>query len=224
MIHKLNIHCIEKALDKGDKSINEISQYLPCHIHINNLSNLSIKEMDYKVLQALELTKDEIIDRGYDLLTDCVNKNDLDNAVHLFGNYTNNRDTITCVDFLQRIYYQPTGYSDTLYTTSKIMNETDILNLSIPLGDLELFQNDIFKLIDEVDFTKRNTYNFCKLTAKEIEISGLLAKGYSTLEVSEKLISSINTIKKHRTSIYRKMEVTNYFEFYRFARAFGLHA
>lgn len=47
------------------------------------------------------------------------------------------------------------------------------------------------------------------LTAKEREVLTLVQKGYGNEEIAARLFISINTVKKHLQSLYRKFEVTN---------------
>jgi LuxR family maltose regulon positive regulatory protein len=45
------------------------------------------------------------------------------------------------------------------------------------------------------------------LTPRELEILGLIGKGYSNPEIATKLVVSVNTVKKHTSNIYSKMGV-----------------
>ncbi|WP_232698613.1 helix-turn-helix transcriptional regulator [Brevibacillus daliensis] len=47
------------------------------------------------------------------------------------------------------------------------------------------------------------------LTAKEREVLELVQKGYGNESIADQLFISINTVKKHLQSIYRKFDVTN---------------
>ena len=52
--------------------------------------------------------------------------------------------------------------------------------------------------------------NFDKLlTPRQVEILTLLQKGYSYQEISSNLTISVNTVKKHVSNIYEKLEVSN---------------
>ena len=51
-----------------------------------------------------------------------------------------------------------------------------------------------------------NEYN---LSIREVEIAELLAKGFLNKEVADTLHISINTLKSHIKSIYKKLEVSN---------------
>ncbi len=60
------------------------------------------------------------------------------------------------------------------------------------------------------------------LTARELEILELLAKGYSTQRAADKLSLSPHTIHTHRKSIIRKLGIKSPTEFVLYAIDFGL--
>ncbi len=45
------------------------------------------------------------------------------------------------------------------------------------------------------------------LTPREQEVLGLVAKGYSNVEIAERLYISKHTVKNHVSNIYRKLDV-----------------
>lgn len=55
------------------------------------------------------------------------------------------------------------------------------------------------------------------LTKREIEILGLLMAGLETVAISENLGISENTLKKHATSIYKKLGISSRWELIKFA-------
>jgi len=48
-----------------------------------------------------------------------------------------------------------------------------------------------------------------KLSQRELEIIQLISIGLTSIEISEKLLLSINTIKTHRRNILKKLQVKN---------------
>jgi DNA-binding NarL/FixJ family response regulator len=60
------------------------------------------------------------------------------------------------------------------------------------------------------------------LTARETEILTLLASGYSTQKVADKLYLSPHTVQTHRKSIIRKLSIKSPTEFVIYALDFGL--
>ena len=48
-----------------------------------------------------------------------------------------------------------------------------------------------------------------KITARELDIINVLAKGYSNDEIGKELFMSVHTVKSHLESIYQKFGVKN---------------
>ena len=60
------------------------------------------------------------------------------------------------------------------------------------------------------------------LTSREQEIMALVAEGFSTNEISEKLFISSKTVENHRSSIMRKLDLHSAIEIARYAAKIGL--
>jgi LuxR family maltose regulon positive regulatory protein len=60
------------------------------------------------------------------------------------------------------------------------------------------------------------------LTARECEVLKLIAAGYTNQQIADTLIVSLNTVKKHTTHIYGKLQVQNRTEASNRARELGL--
>lgn len=61
----------------------------------------------------------------------------------------------------------------------------------------------------DTTLTKEQAYRSAGLTEKEMEVAALLLDGLSLREIASKLYISENTAKTHRTSVYRKMQVSS---------------
>lgn len=47
------------------------------------------------------------------------------------------------------------------------------------------------------------------LSSRELEIYGLIAKGYSNIEIADQLFITVNTVKKHLKNMYEKQQVNS---------------
>ena len=50
-------------------------------------------------------------------------------------------------------------------------------------------------------------YNYLNLTPREIEVSRLIRKGFTSREIGEFLLIARSTVEKHTENIYRKINV-----------------
>ena len=214
-----NIFQIEKQLNSGEKSLEEISQYLPSFLHINNLESIELDHVDMHFPRSLGLSEEGLGDQK---LSDLVHQVDLASSIQAIRGYLMNLDSQNYLQYFQRIFLESQNYKETLFTTTRVINKSQLLGISIPVGKIEIFNKKISSLFSESDFIKRNSSLFNRLSPKEIEVSSLLAKGYSLQEIESLIEISQNTLKKHRKNIYSKLGVSNYYEFYRFAKIFKL--
>ena len=79
-------------------------------------------------------------------------------------------------------------------------------------------RNGKYYLFNEDD--KENSWQ--SLSARELEVLGLVSKGYISKEIADKLFISVNTVNNHRQSILEKIKAANTNEAIRYARNLGL--
>lgn len=76
-------------------------------------------------------------------------------------------------------------------------------------------------LMDSFNSKKRQTYA-APLTKREKEITGLIAEGYTTKEIADKLFVSPLTVDTHRKNIFSKLGIKKVAELVRYAVLEGL--
>jgi DNA-binding NarL/FixJ family response regulator len=65
----------------------------------------------------------------------------------------------------------------------------------------------------------RNNFN---LSSRELQVIGLLAKGFDNEQISKELVLSYHTIKTHRKNIYLKLGISSLSELFLFAKKHGI--
>jgi DNA-binding NarL/FixJ family response regulator len=60
------------------------------------------------------------------------------------------------------------------------------------------------------------------LSRREIEVPGLVSKGFASKEIADKLFLSVNTINNHRQDILEKVKASNTSEAVKYARNLDL--
>jgi DNA-binding NarL/FixJ family response regulator len=61
-----------------------------------------------------------------------------------------------------------------------------------------------------------------ELSRREVEILGLLGKGFMSKEIADRLFISVNTVNNHRQNIIRKMGLSNTSEAIAYAQKTGI--
>ncbi|UII75820.1 helix-turn-helix domain-containing protein [Flagellimonas sp. HMM57] len=215
------IQYIIDQIVSNEKTVEEISTYLPLYLHINDADNFKPIAFCPKLMGGFDIAKEDLQTRGALILAQSVHVSDLQNAVRLNENYLKNSDQQHHVEFAQRIHYAPTQFSSTFYTIGKVVDKR-IVNMSIPIDSLGILNNLVMYFFEEADYIKRHQYKYDLLSSRELEVAGLFGKGYSASEIATFQKISTNAVKKYRKNIYRKIEVDNYFALYHFCRVFNL--
>jgi DNA-binding CsgD family transcriptional regulator len=65
-------------------------------------------------------------------------------------------------------------------------------------------------------------YSIQKLSTRELEVLGLISKGFASKEIAGKLFLSVNTVNNHRQNILEKINAANTGEAVSYARSLGL--
>ncbi|MDN3667265.1 response regulator transcription factor [Algibacter miyuki] len=79
-----------------------------------------------------------------------------------------------------------------------------------------------FRIKEELQFVKRNTEKYNKLTNREKEIIQLLGEGHNNPQIAEQLFISRSTVEQHRKNINNKLKVKSFSNLMRFIYAFNL--
>ena len=70
---------------------------------------------------------------------------------------------------------------------------------------------------DELESNKKTI-----LSTREVEVLGLVSKGFASKEIADKLFLSVNTVNNHRQNILEKVKASNTSEAVTYARNLGL--
>jgi DNA-binding NarL/FixJ family response regulator len=60
------------------------------------------------------------------------------------------------------------------------------------------------------------------LSTREVEVLGLVSKGFASKEIADKLFLSVNTVNNHRQNILEKVRASNTSEAITYAKNLGL--
>lgn len=99
---------------------------------------------------------------------------------------------------------------------------THLLTTASGLDPVHHITAKVGRLVDEISFLRQSNLLFLTLTKREKEILALMALGFSSVEIADKLFISIATTNTHRKNIRAKLRLKNNFETVKFAQAYNL--
>ena len=223
MVEQFSILEISRRVRTGQDSIYELSAHLPCHFHINSIHDFSLLEISPVLQELLQMSAAELQVTGPELLEQIVHPSDLKNAIRLNQSYLAEIDSRSHISFFQRLTFPKKPEPHFFFTRGKLLDQNRILNMSLPLHHSSLFNHKVLELYENAQFIRDHIHKFNRLTEREITVCKTLCNGENLSEVALLLGVSKHTAKNHRTNIYRKLEVKNFFEFYYFASRFKLN-
>lgn len=109
----------------------------------------------------------------------------------------------------------------------KINEKETFHNIVIFTYDLALLgdgKEQLYLVLKNLDFLKKNYCKASLLTKREIEIMVLLANGKTSIEIGKELFISNHTVNTHRKNITKKLKTKNISELIKYTTAFDLNS
>lgn len=89
-------------------------------------------------------------------------------------------------------------------------------------GDSFLYPSAATELIKDYRSQAQNGDAYSQLTSREREVLKLIAEGYTSREISEKLFISLKTVMGHRTNLMEKLNLHNRTDLIKYAMRKGI--
>jgi DNA-binding CsgD family transcriptional regulator len=219
---------LQKAAHEKITRLREIENDIPGVIIVHNLVDDSIVYLSKRGRDILKVTLEEIRLPHSDYHRRFFNPDDFSNYVpKLLGMLQRNADD-EIVTFFQQVRSNKTEpwrwYSTSIKILLRDGDRKPLLAVSValPIDEEHYFTPKIERLVQENKFLRENQQLFLSLSKREIEVLRLLASGYSSHEIAEKLHISEATAKTHRKNIRSKLNAESNFDLMQFAQAFNL--
>lgn len=211
---------ILEALHDDTIPLDVVAERIPGMLHVNRLSDFRPIYIDPRSLKGLGFTS---LEDGFEVLmgTDYVHPDDLAHASKITRHYLENTDDYRSISFTQRVFQPHKKVYAAFYTTSMLIEKRGgLVSFSVPLGDTSLNQRSIDRLIEEINFIRKNANRFSKLAKRELELFKWWVKDPDNESIADKMGLSVHTVKSYKKKIYKKLKINQFHELYQFARAF----
>lgn len=120
--------------------------------------------------------------------------------------------------FFQMLEAGASGYILKGAETSELINAVR----SVARGDVFLYPTMARRLVQEFLAQTGSDESRAKLSPREKEILKLIAEGFTSREIAERLVVSPSTVHTHRTNLMQKLSLGSRHELVRYARRHGL--
>jgi len=204
------------------------AEAMPAVIIIQQLEPFESIYMNENGLKGLGLTLEELRKIGNDYLQNFFNLDDAEDFLIKLKNMLDSRETNESFTFLQQVKLKESPDwvwhigSTRIFFQDAEGKPTHLLTTAIPIDELKHIPNKARRLLAESEFLRSNISKFLQLTNREREILRLVAVGKSSLQISNQLYISTETVNTHRKNIKSKLGISTIFDFTQYAQAYDL--
>jgi DNA-binding CsgD family transcriptional regulator len=202
-------------------TFDDIVDLIPGWLHLNNTNDFGLEYMSPKMEKDFNTTIEKVKKEGIHFLNECLHPETSERIVPQLIQLVKSGNKSRILSFYQFIKLPEKDFAWYL-TSSKLFNGEYVISTTIPLSDLQDFNDKVIDVLTENLFLKSNLEKFNTLTKREKEVIKNLTKGISNSQIAELLNVSEYTIKTHRQNIYRKLAISNICELLKFANTYNL--
>lgn len=206
-----------------DKGIinDDVTDKMPCWIHINKMSDLSPTYFNKTALNNFNESLENIKNEGLEFLYRIIHPETVKTVVPLKLNFIKTGDTAHVLFFEQKIRYSISDQYKNHLCFSVINNKlASTLTATFPANFLEEFVKR--RIFNNTNIFERFYEGFINLTMREREILKYISEGKSNKKISDQLGISALTVKTHRRNILNKLGTNKITDLTRIAVYFNL--
>ncbi|RYE24238.1 MAG: LuxR family transcriptional regulator [Sphingobacteriaceae bacterium] len=216
------------SIKKGRLLIEDIGDYIPGNVMVQDLASLQNTYMNSSGCEILRHSNEELALLGPEYFSKFFPPEEIVTIKSELFKFLHQHDDSKVYSFFQRV--RPN--SETPYkwylTSTKIHPNVDsnnclqLMHVSIEVGDTCYATKKMNYLCQQNDFVQKNFVRYDTLTCREKEIISMIAHGESSYVISDKLYISQHTVNNHRKNILRKLEIKSLTSLIKFAIAFDM--
>jgi LuxR family transcriptional regulator len=222
------VYTLERKIQQGAISIQEIGDYLPGNVLVTNLNNLSTEYMNHSGCNILRHSAEELAELGPEYFQHFFVPEEMNVVVPVYLKMHQEQDPSRIYNFAHRVKNMQEASYKWYFASAKLMytpgtDKTDKMLLIVnEVNSAGNIAKKINSVLDETDWMKKHFKEFCQLTKREKEIITLVVSGKSSTAIAGALYISRLTVNTHRRNITEKLQIKTFSGLYRFATAFGL--
>lgn len=211
---------LKNLFHKDRPLFNELTEYLPFSIHVNNRQTLDIVYADSNFLNKGKEVQ-MLAEHGGSYLFKISNLNLLNAAIVKANIFDKLDDESGICSYPQMISLN--GEMTFIYTYKLILDSTDFFNFSyFPDSDLGKIGKVVTEILSHLRVSDCSWRKIHTLTKQEKAILKLIGTGASNNSISDQLFISVNTVKTHRRNIKAKLDVDSLADLIKFALCLDL--
>lgn len=218
---KTQIYRLAKLASTDEATFRAVCDHVNFFVTFNDRQTLNTTYANHTLENWMELDREMIIALGFKRIRQISDPEVMSRAIREVQSFERAYpDGQRFCSYLQRLYFR--GGYQWISTHKTVFDNHTYLNCGYDIQTLGKPGALIRNLLDEVFVEKNAWERFESLGKREREVLALVARGYTSKELSELLFLSEHTVRTHRKNILAKLEITSNAELVRFAQAFEL--
>ena len=203
-------------------------EILPAVSIIHNIQNQHVLYMCDRGLSLLDTTLEKLQEMGADYHRLYFNAEDAKDYVPKLKGLLERNNNEEVVSFFQQVRHGENGDWHLWLSSIKLLMWDDngipllTLTVTVPVDPDHNISSKVERILEENSFLRKNTSTYATLSKREREILALMALDKTSIEISERLFLSEDTVKTHRRNIKKKINAKNQYDVVRFAQAFEI--
>ena len=217
------LYQINTLIKKNLLSLDDLEELIPGWFHLNSIHDFSLTGVGKNICNYFNIEDSYIYTEGFEFLRKVTCPETQKHAIPILTRLIADNNETKVTGFFQRLKrIEDTEYK-LFYTTSKLFDDgKTFISVTNQLDHLHDLYPKIEKIFDENLILKKYYARFSTLTQKEKAILTMIAKGFTSGEISRKMCRSKLTVDKHRQNIMKKLEVKRIAELIRIAHTFDI--
>lgn len=223
-------YTLEKQLSQKCYTIEEIGELIPGVLLVDDFIQKSNDYMNSAGCNVLRHTSEELNLLGEKYFTEFFEPTEIRYIFRMATELIQSGDGTKVNSFYQRVRPSPDKPFEWYFMTTKLITNGDknqnyfqkMIMVGNRVNDMTPIANKVNRILEENEFAARNYHLFAQLTKREKEILGLMALGYRTKEIADRIFVAASTVEMHRKNIRKKLRLKSTACLIKFALAFDL--
>jgi DNA-binding CsgD family transcriptional regulator len=215
---------MERRMDELDGNLEDVAGQIGAIVHHNTGEDLKLTYINGPAEEYTGISLQELDPMGPEFFKRFMHPKTVREAFPRYVAFLRSDDSVrTCAEIELVKDFRETEYNP-LLNIAKLNRKTGgSISLSIPLKNLHRSVSTVFLTLyqSEDNFFVKNYPRYHRLTRREREILSLIADGFTSSRIGDKLGISKLTVDVHRKNIVQKLEVPNLSSLLQFAVTFS---
>lgn len=216
------LYRISQLINDKVLTLDDLSEIIPGIMHVNSRKDLAIEYMTKTGLDIIRYSMEELDTLGASVFEKHISEYTRNTVFTKLIQELDKNDHNYVIPFFQDWHYEKEETPVFHFTSTKILNETQTISISLFPKAIEHLSNKVNSLFGVNKTLDKYFVAYNLLTKREKEILKYLGNELTRKEIGYLLFIDEKTVKKHCENIYRKLGTSKRTELEKIAKALAI--